>query len=231
LGSQLSCTNRLHKSGQLPILCSHKLPVVKQTTRVMPSVWHDNMCKHVIVIACRWVSVTAWAQLNTLLSKLLTVHLKHLVHRLAISEAAFNASLPGASFSNITTALDGYYRMVVYAYPNATEYQKIYWSMNGYVPPVANTSVPSSVQPVPEYLTKGGGYVWKAGYTAGVLPMCSVAAFHSSVSAILRGFCLAARFTEGMPCTGCHHSFNGPLPVCTWSAHRSDHMPSIARST
>jgi hypothetical protein len=86
---------------------------------------------------------------------------------LAISEAAVNATLPGASFPNITAALDGYYRMVVHAYPNATEYQHIYWSMNGYVPPIANISVPSPIQPFPEYLTKEGGFVWKQGYTAG----------------------------------------------------------------
>jgi hypothetical protein len=59
------------------------------------------------------------------------------MRRLAISEAAANATLLGASFSNITSALDGYYRMIVRVYPNATEYQAMYWSMNGYVPPPA----------------------------------------------------------------------------------------------
>jgi hypothetical protein len=59
--------------------------------------------------------------------------------------------------------------MVAHAYPNATDYQAMYWSMNGYKPPVVNVSTPPAPPQLTQYLTKGGGFKWKEGYTAGMI--------------------------------------------------------------
>jgi hypothetical protein len=83
---------------------------------------------------------------------------------LAISEAAYNATIPGASLANISAALDTYYRMVMLAYPNQTEYQTLYWSMNGYLAPPTSVGRGSPQSP---YMATGSEASWKPGYTAG----------------------------------------------------------------
>jgi hypothetical protein len=60
-----------------------------------------------------------------------------------------------------------YYRMVMNAYTNQSEYQQLYWSMNGYVPPPRdNTTTPLVVAPGPQWLRQGGSS-WQPRYTAG----------------------------------------------------------------
>jgi hypothetical protein len=116
--------------------------------------------------------------------------------RLAISEAAFNATIPTASLADISRALDTYYHMVLLAYPNRTEYQALYWSMNGYVASSAGPELPLSSR----YLSQQSKGRWTPGYIAGILR-------HTSFSyATSQGRNLLSSSRTAHPTTHCHIS-------------------------
>ena len=85
--------------------------------------------------------------------------------RSAISEAAANASRPGANLTRIVVELEAYYRMVMAAYPDAEALQAIYWTMINYIPPATSAASPVLHR---AFTAKGRGYTWKPGYTAGM---------------------------------------------------------------
>jgi hypothetical protein len=78
--------------------------------------------------------------------------------RSAISEAAVNASLPGANLTDIMAALEMYYQMVMTAFPDdAASLQALYWTMINYAPPATAAASPA---PQHTYPARGGGNTW-----------------------------------------------------------------------